>query len=269
MRHVRCTRYLRAAGATLVLVASLFATSQLHAQSSEAQRLAPSGDLRMAFIMSNSGLVKRTPEGQYSGVLVDLANALATKLGVPLHPVPYDNIERYNRIIGKDEWDVALTPRDLSRIELLGFSEPFLVVDNGYVARPGSSLLSADEVDHPGIKVAVTEHSPADGFLTRALRKAKIVRLPRGIDEARQALTFGSADVYADNAQLVYLIAAEIPGATVLVGHFSSVNMTCAVPKSNAAALSTLNKFIHDAKHDGVIADAIKQAGLLGVRPAR
>ena len=93
--------------------------------------------------------------------------------------------------------------------------------------------------------------------------------MPRGIDEARQALNFGSADVYADNAQLVYLIAAEIPGATVLVGHFSSVNMTFAVPKSNAAALSTLNEFIHDAKHDGVIADAIKHAGLLGVRPAR
>jgi polar amino acid transport system substrate-binding protein len=269
MHYSRCTRYLRVVGAILALAASLFATSQLHAQSSDAQRLAPKGELHMAFIMSNPALVKRTPEGQFSGVLVDLANALAVKLGVPLHPVPYDNVEQYNRSIGKDEWDVALSPRDLSRIERLGFSEPLLALDNGYVARPASSFLSADEVDRTGIKVAVAEHSPADGYLTRTLKKAKIVRLPRGIDEARQALTFGSADVYADNAQLVYLIAAEIPGATVLVGHFSSVNMTFAVPKSNAAALSFLNDFIHDAKHDGVIADAIKRAGLLGVRPAR
>jgi hypothetical protein len=39
-----------------------------------------------------------------------------------------------------------------------------------------------------------------------------IVRLPRGIDEAREALTFGRADVYADNAQLAYRIADELPG---------------------------------------------------------
>jgi polar amino acid transport system substrate-binding protein len=268
MRHVRSTRYLGAVGATLLFVASLFAT-QLYAQSSEVQRLAPSGELRVAFIMSNSALVKRTPEGQYSGVFFDLANGLAAKIGVPIHPVPYNNIENYNRSIGKDEWDVALSPRDLSRIERLGFSEPLLAVENGYVVRSGSSLLSADEVDRTGIKVAVAEHSPADGFLSRTLKKAKIVRLPTGIDEARQALTFGSADVYADNADSAYLIAAQVPGATVLVGRFNSVPITFAVPKSNAAALSFLNNYIHEAKHDGVIADAIKHAGLRGVRALR
>ena len=269
MRYARCTQYLRRALATLVLVVLLFATSQLHAQSADAQRLAPKGELRVAFIMSNSALVKRNPEGQFSGVLVDIANALATKLNVSLRQVPYDNVERYNQSIGKDEWDIAVAPRDLSRIERLGFSEAFLVIDNGYVARPSSSLKSVDDVDHTGIRVAVAEHSPADGYLTRTLKKAQIIRLPRGIDEARQALTFGSADVYADNAQLTSLIAGELPGATVLVGRFSSVSITFAVPKSNAASLPILNDFIHEAKHDGAIADVIKRAGLRGVRLTR
>jgi len=266
MSYARCTRYLYAVGTPLLLVSSLLATSPSYAQSSDAQRLAPKGELRMAFIMSNSALVKRTPEGKFSGVLIDIANALANKLGMPLQPIPYVSIDRYNQSIGKGDWDVALIPRDLSRIERLGFSEPFLVIDNGYVARPGSSLIAADDVDRAGVKVAVAEHSPADGYLTRTLKKAKIVRLPRGIDEARQALTFGSADVYADNAQLADLIAAEIPGATVLVGRFNSVNLTFAVPKSNASAVSFLNDFIHETKHDGVIADALKRAGLRGVR---
>ena len=268
MWHVTNTRYLRAVGATLLFVASLFAT-QLYAQSSEVQRLAPSGELRVAFIMSNSALVKRTPEGQYSGVFVDIANALAAKLGVPIHPVPYDNIQHYNRSIGKDEWDVALSPRDLSRIERLGFSEPFLAIENSYVVRSGSSLLSADEVDRTGIKVAVAEHSPADGFLSRTLKKAKIVRLPTGTDQARQALTFGSVDVYAGNTDSAYLIAAQVPGATVLVGQFNSVPITFAVPKSKAAALSFLNDYIHEAKHDSVIADAVKHSSLRGVRALR
>lgn len=211
----------------------------------------------------------RTPEGQFSGVSVDIANALATSLGASLHLVPYDNVVRYNQSIGKDEWDIALAPRDLSRIDRLGFSAPFLEVDNTYVARPGSPLISVDDIDHAGIRVAVAEHSSADGFLTRTLKKATIVRLPRGIEEARDALSFGRADVYADNAQLAYRIASELPGAVVLVGRFSSVQMSFAVPKSNASELPALNEFIRKAKHDGIIADAIKHAGLRGVRPGR
>jgi polar amino acid transport system substrate-binding protein len=269
MKFVRHRQYLRMTMATLAFVASLFAANQLHAQNDEARRLTPKGELRVALIVSNSVLVTRNPQGQLGGVLVDIANALAAKLGVPLHPVPYENVEHYNQSIGKDEWDVALTPRDLSRIERLGFSEPLLVVDYGYVTRASSSLMSADEVDRAGIKVAVLEHSPADGALTRTLKNATIVRLPPGIDEARQVLAFGRADVYADNTQITYLIAANVAGARTLVGHFSSVNMTFAVPKNNVAALASLNDFVHDAKHDGVIADAIKHAGLSGVRPAR
>jgi polar amino acid transport system substrate-binding protein len=269
MPSAKYTRSLRAVMGALALITSLVATSHVHAQSGQPQNLTPKGELRMAFIMSNTALVKRTPEGQFSGILFDLANALATKLGVPLHPIAYANIERYNLSIGKGEWDVALAPRDLSRLERLGFSEPILVVDSGYVTRPGSSFISADDVDRAGIKVAVAEHSPADGFLTRTLKKATIVRLPRGIDEVRQALTFGSADVYADSVHVAYLIAAELPGATVLVGRFNSVPITLAVPKSNSGALSTLNDFVHEAKHDGVISDLIKRAGLQGLRPAR
>jgi polar amino acid transport system substrate-binding protein len=267
MHSTKSNPYLRAFATALGLAAWLFAIDPLHAQSDEARRLAPKGELRAALIVSNSVLVTRSPEGQLGGVLVDIANALATKLSVPLHLVPCNNVVLYNRSIGKDEWDVALTPRDLSRVELLGFSEPFLVVDNGYVVRAGSSLMSADDVDRAGIRVAVIEHSPADGFLTRTLKKATIVRLLPGIEEAREALAFGRADVYADNVQLTSLIATQLGGARTLVGHFSSVNMTFAVPKSNAAVLPTLNKFIDDAKHDGVIADAIKHASLFGVRP--
>ena len=252
-----------------MLVAILLVTGQAIAQSNRAQLLTPKGELRAALIISDSVLVTRNPQGELGGILVDIANSLATSLNAPLHMVPYDNIVRYNQSIGKDEWDVALAPRDLSRVDRLAFSRTFLEVDNSYVARPGSSLNSADDVDHTGVRVAVAEHSPADGFLTRSLKRATIIRLSKGIDEAREALTFGRADVYAANGQLASRIAAELPGAVVLIGRFSSIQMSFAVPKRNAAALSTLNDFILKAKQDRVIADAIKRAGLRGVRPGR
>jgi hypothetical protein len=43
--------------------------------------------------------------------------------------------------------------------------------------------------------------------------------------------------------------------------------MTIAVPKANVAALGWLNDFLSAAKRDGLIVEAIKRAGLRGVRP--
>jgi polar amino acid transport system substrate-binding protein len=234
----------------------------------DASLLAAKGTLRVALIVSHTALVARDPDGKFSGVAVDLAKALADNLGATPQWVPYDNPTRYNLSLGKNEWDVAFAPRDLSRTSQLAFSNPFMEADNGYVARPGLSWAMAQDVDRAGIKVAVAQGSPLDGFLTRTLKNAEIVRVPAGLVEAREALSFGHADVYADNTSEAYRIAAEVPGATVLLGRFSAVQMTIAIPKSKLAALPMLNDFLAGAKRDGVIGDAIKRAGLRGVRPA-
>jgi polar amino acid transport system substrate-binding protein len=253
----------------LVLLAALICANPANAQQPTDSRVAPKGELRAALITSIPVLVTRNPEGQLAGVSVDLANALGTKLGIPVRLVPYENIVRYNQSIPKDEWDVGFTPRDLSRIAQLVFSNPFMEVDHSYVARTGITLTTPDEVDRPGIRVAVAQGSAADGYLSRTLKNAKIVRLAGGLVSAREALSFGRVDVYADYTYIAYLVQAEIPGSTVLVEPFDVIRMTIALPKSNAAALPVVNDFISDAKRDGVIAEAIKNANLRGVRPGR
>jgi polar amino acid transport system substrate-binding protein len=258
----------RFSGALLLLV-TLVCTSLTNAQDQTGVSLAQNGELRVALITSNPMLVMRNSDGQLAGVSVDIANALGAKLGLPFHLVPYENVVRYNQSIGKDEWGVSFTPRDLSRAAQLAFSDPFMQVDDSYVARPGSVLRTPDEVDRPGVKVAVTQGSATDGFLSHTLKHALIVRLLGGLVSAREALSFGRTDVYADYTHIAYRLQAEIPGATVLVAPFNVARMSIAIPKANAAALPIVNDFIHDAKRDGVIADAVKRADLRGVRPAR
>jgi polar amino acid transport system substrate-binding protein len=226
------------------------------------------GELRAALIASNPVLVTRGADGELGGVSVELARALAAKLNVPVRLIPYENPARYNESLGKDEWDVALAPRDPSRAEYLAFSDVFMEVDNGYVARPGLPLKSAEEVDRPGVKVAVSQGSAPDGFLTRTLKKAEIVRVAGGLMPARDALAAARADVYGENVHLVYRIADELPGATVLDGRFNVVQMSIAVAKNNSAVLSTVNDLIREAKRNGSIAQSITRAGLRGVRPA-
>jgi polar amino acid transport system substrate-binding protein len=255
--------------ALLLVAAALGCATSTNAQERAGASIAPKGELRVAVITSMPVLVTRNPEGQLTGVTVDLANAFASRLGLPVRMVPYENIVHYNQSIGRDEWDVGFAPRDLSRTGQLAFSDPFMEVDNSYVARPGIMLSTPDEVDRPDIKVAVAQSSPTDGFLTRTLKNARIVRLVGGFVAAREALLFGRADVYADYTHIAYRVEAEVPGATVLVAPFNMVRMSIAIPKSNAAVLPIVNDFIHDAKRDGVIADAIKHADLRGARPGR
>ncbi len=246
-------------------------SGQADAQSDAAKVLAPKSELRAGLIASNPVLVTRGSDGSLGGVSVELARALAATLGVPARLIPYDNPARYNESLGNDEWDVGLAARDPSRAEYLAFSDAFMEVDAGYVARPGMALKAADEVDRVGIKVGVAQGSAPDRFLTGVLKNAQLVRIPGGLAAAREALVDGRADVYADNLHLAYRIAAGLPGATVLDGRFDLVQMAIAVPKQDAQTLSQtlsiVNAFVSDAKRSGLIADAIARAGLRGVRP--
>ena len=76
----------------------------------------------------------------------------------------------------------------------------------------------------------------------------------------------GRADVFADNIHVAHRLAAELPGATVLDGRSNVVQMSIAVPKSNAAALPVVNDFVREAKRDGLIAEAIARGYVDGIK---
>lgn len=253
----------------VALVLLLETVGSAPAQDGAAATLAPTGELRVAIQVWNPVLTTRSLDGKFSGVSVDLADAFAAKLGVPVKFVTYENQVHYNRGAATNEWDIGLTARDLSQSGTVAFSNTVMEVDNGYVARAGLSLTSVSDVDRSGIKVAVTEGSPLAGYLSRMLTNARLVRLPVGSSFARDALSSGRADVYADSAAQASRIAMALSGAVLLLGKINTVQMVIAVPKKNAAALNAVNEFVTEAKKDGSIADAIKRANLRGVRPPR
>ena len=234
----------------------------------QAWAIAPGGILRVAVITSNPVLVTPRPHGPPGGVSVGLADALATMLGKPLQIVPYASPAAYNASLGSGAWDVGIAARDPARAAQLVFSDVFMEVDNVYVARPGSPLTSASEVDRPGLRVGVAQGSAPDGILTGMLRQAEIIRLPGGIGPARDALAQGRVDVFGDNAHLASQIAAALPGAHLLEGRFNLVQMSLALPLAQAEGLPVLNDFIRIAKQRGRITRLIAEAGLQGVRQA-
>lgn len=234
--------------------------------SSTASALAPTGTLRAALIASNPVLVSRRPDGALGGVSVAVARALAAHLGVPIELKTYDNPARYNESLATDDWDIGLAARDPSRAEHLAFSVTFMEVDNGYVARPGAAPTNAEEVDRPGVKIAVGQGSAPHTVLSRLIKNAEIVPVPGGFEPARETLATGKADVYGDNLHLAHRIADALPGARVLPGRFNVVQMAIGVRKRAAAALPTVDEFVNRIRSDGTVQKAIAEAGLRGVR---
>jgi polar amino acid transport system substrate-binding protein len=252
-----------AAGATALPVLSRSARAQ---GTSAAATLSMTGKLRAALITSNPVLVIRRPDGTLGGVSVSIARALAAHLGVPLELKPYDNPARYNESLATDDWDVGLAARDPSRAEHLSFSATFMEVDNGYVARSGAMPTNAEEVDQRGVKIAVAQGSAPHSVLGRLIKNAEIIPVPGGFEPAREVLTTGKADVYAENLHLAHRLAEALPGSRVLPGRFNVVQMAIGVRKRGEAALPIVDEFVNRIRSDGTVQAAITEAGLRGVR---
>jgi len=233
---------------------------------SAAATLCPTGKLRAALIASNPVLVTRRSDGTLGGVSVAVAQALAAHLSVPIELKPYDNPARYNESLATDDWDIGLAARDPARADHLAFSATFMEVDNGYVARPGAPPTSAEEVDRPGIKIAVAQGSAPHTVLRRLIKNAEIVPVPGGFEPAREALATGNADVYGENLHLAHRIADALPGARVLPGRFNVVEMAIGVRNRSAAALPVVDEFVNRIRSDGTVQKAIAEASLRGAR---
>lgn len=228
--------------------------------------LCPTGTLRVALIASNPVLVTRHADGSVGGVSVVVARALAWHLGVPVEFKPYDNPARYNESLNADDWDVGLAARDPSRAEHLGFSAPFMEVDNGYVARSGAVPTTAEDVDRPGMKIAVAQGSAPHAVLRRLIKNAEIIEVSGGFEAAREALASGRADVYGENLHLAHRIADALPGSRVLPGRFNVVQMAIGLRKRATSALPIVDEFVRRIRYDGTVQKAIAEAALRGVR---
>ncbi len=238
-------------------------------QPATSSEIAPHGKLRVALVGGNPVLVTKKPDGSIGGVSVELGKLIAERLGVPFDPVVYPDPEAYFGSFGKGQWDVAIGPRRAAESEMVDFSPDFMLVDNIYVAAPGREFADADQVDRPGVKVAVTKDGAPDRLLSSTLKSAGLVRLPIGRDAAIEALRSGKADVFGSNAEIVHTVAAGLPGAKIVPGAFTTVRMAVALPKGRlSAAQGKLAEIVNEAKATGLVRKAIEQAGSKGVRVA-
>lgn len=232
--------------------------------------LAPTGKLRVGLILANPVLVsKDSASGELRGVAIDLGKDLAARLGVPFEPVGYPTVAKLVDSANSNEWDVAFLAFDPARASDMEFSAPYMEVDNTYLLPAGSKIKSLDDIDQPGIRIAVPEKSAPDLFLSRTLKNATLVRGKGGAAAALDILKSGQADAFAENRQLLTTASAKLPGSRVLDGRFSAVQHAVAVTKGRLEGVAYVRGYLEEAKASGLVQQAINQAGLIGVNVAQ
>ena len=223
--------------------------------------LAPTGNLRAAINYGNTVLAGKDPQtGEARGISVDLAKELAWRLNVPLEIVPYDAAGKVTADAKSNKWDVAFVAIDPARAIDLGFSEPYVIIEGGYVVPESSPIRSIADVDREGVRIAVANRSAYDLYLTRTLKRAQIVRAPSG-PQAIEMFAKDGLPVLAGVKPTVAEWAKQNPGYRVLEGRFMVIEQAMATQKDRERSTEYLQRFVKQAKSNGFVAAALARSG--------
>jgi polar amino acid transport system substrate-binding protein len=227
--------------------------------------LAPTGTLRVGINHGNLVLAQKNPTtGEVKGVAVDMAGELGRRLGVPVTLVQYSSAGQMTDALAAGAWDVAFLAREPGRAGEIGFTAPHLLIEGTYLVPAGAPFARAADVDREGVRIAVSEKSAYDHFLSRTIKHATLVR-GAGNSAGLGLLQAGKADVIAGVRQLLLMDQAKLPGSRVLDDRFMVIEQAMGLPKGRDAGLAYAREFIEEMKASGFVARALEKSGVRGV----
>ena len=230
--------------------------------------LAPTGVLRAAINMANFLLVSGSgPAGEPEGVAPDLAREIATRLGVPIAYVPFARPGELADAAGQGVWDIGLIAAEPARAETIAFSPAYAEIAATYLVPAGSPLATIEDVDRPGVRIAVAARSAYDLWLSRHLRHAELVRAP-GLDAAYERFVADQLDALAGLKPRLLQDLERLPGARILDGQFTAVQQAVGTARRNEAGAAFLGDFVEEAKSSGLVARLIERHEVRGLTVA-
>jgi polar amino acid transport system substrate-binding protein len=233
-----------------------------------AAEIAPTGSLRAVINLGNPILARKDAQGAPVGVSVDLAQALAAQLKLPLTLIPVNSAGQSVELVTQEKADVGFFAIDPVRGQGIAFTSAYVQIEGSYLVRQDSPLKGNDEVDRAAHRVVVGKGSAYDLFLTRELKQAQLVRAPTS-PEVVSFFMAGTYDVAAGVKQQLEFDARTTPGVRLLPGRFMVIDQAMGLPKSRpASAHDVLSRFVTDMKASGFVAAALKRHQIEGAAVA-
>jgi polar amino acid transport system substrate-binding protein len=251
--------------------AGFIEVNTVHAQQGADPRVADlvkAGKLRVGLGLGSEALAIKNPAtGEVKGPALDLARALAARIGIEVQPVEYPRPGAIMEGVRTNAWDVTFFAIDPARAAEVDFSPPYMQGDLTYLVVAGSSIRNVADADQPGVRITAPRGDSVDLYLSRTLKRAELVRTD-SFAACLELLRAGKADAFPASRGNLLVRAAQLPGSRVLDDRFSVISYGAVVPKGHPGRLAYVTEFIEEAKASGLVKQTIERAGLLGVQVA-
>ncbi|MCZ8113103.1 MAG: ABC transporter substrate-binding protein [Betaproteobacteria bacterium] len=261
-------RRLLAAGGLLLLAAALALPERAQAQG-VLERVRAAGTVRVCVWPDYYGVSLRNPRTQqFVGIDIDLSAEFARDLGLKLQYVDSSFASLIADLEG-DRCDVAMFAVGMlpQRMERLRFTRPYLQSDIYGITTRGNRVVQRwEDIDRPGVAVAVQVGTFMEPVMAATLRHARLVRVSPPTTRERE-LEAGRVDVFMtdypysrrllDNADWATLIAPPRP--------FHVLPYAYAVKPGDAAWLAEVDGFVERIQRDGRLEAAARRHGLSSI----
>jgi polar amino acid transport system substrate-binding protein len=222
------------------------------------------GTLRVGINLGNILLVTgKSANGDPEGVAPDMAAALAERLGVAVKYVTFATPGEVADAIERDEWDIGLIAVEPKRAEKIAFCNAYVEIEATYLVPENSPLQTIDDVDQPGVRIAVSDRAAYDLYLSRTLKHGELHRAP-GLPGAFKLFVDEKLDALAGLVPALKGNAENLPGSRLIEGRYTSVQQAIGTKPENTALKVAAETFIAEATSGGLVAELLEKHGVSG-----
>src|SRR5690606_9934513 len=167
----------------------------------------------------------------------------------------------------EDEWDVAFMGAEPARAKFIDFTAAYVEIEAGYMVPAGATIRTVDEVDRPGVRIAVAARAAYDLYRGRPLAHAEL-GTAEGLEGSFRLFQEQKLDAFAGRKPRLIQDRARMPGARLVPGRFTAVQQAIATPVGRPAGFALLSAFVDEIRTDGTVAEAIARHGVQGLAVA-
>jgi polar amino acid transport system substrate-binding protein len=218
--------------------------------------LAPTGTLRASINLGNPVLAQGTPTAP-TGVTVDMARELGTRLGMPVELLCFDAARKSFEAMTTGQADICFLAVEPARAAEVAFTAPYVVIEGVFVVPQDSPITKTADVDRAGMRIGVNSGSAYDLFLSRTLQHATVVRGDDGVDLFRSQ----GLEVVAGIRQPMTEFVNTHQEVRLIEGPFMEIQQAMGTTRTRKPdTVKFLRAFVEELKASGFVADALRRA---------
>jgi polar amino acid transport system substrate-binding protein len=218
--------------------------------------LAPTGTLRASINLGNPVLAQGTPAAP-TGLTVDIARELGTRVGVPVELVCFAAARKSFEAMSAGRADICFLAIEPAREAEVAFTAPYVVIEGVFVVPADSAVTTTADVDRERVRIGVTKGSAYDLFLSRTLEHASVVRADDGIDVFRDL----GLEVAAGVKQPMTEFVESHPAFRLIEGRFMEIRQAVGTTRTRGPeTVRFLRACVEELKANGFVADALRRA---------